>query len=379
VLPGDGRPARLFPRAGDQVLPEISGSTVVGSLRRPVATRRWLTGETRRHPRSRDSRKTYLASTTGRDSPQYRPFLIPQPFTAATQRGTVAHYHPETGAIIRRIEELRRENHRGADLLWQLWCEGRPVDMKGWVAARLGKLMAVLNKAYPPSPDIIEAVASSLPQISGGRVRKAGPKDSQTAKAEKINDLADLLLSAAAGDADINHFTGKIFDVLRNIGGLPLSSAFPLFEAELFDLMRLDRQMAIIAEATDAEMEQARRDWQTIACLVAAVKRVDWGMVLPSIAAAVARVTGAKPEPPSWRARKARRTRPLSPPGIVDFLAARWRSFDQRATAVAFLIGARRPSNSDPDRSKRITEILALADWTMTLFQQPVDRLGAPL
>lgn len=316
-----------------------------------------------------------------------RPFLIPRPFTAAAQSGTVAHYHPKTDAIIRRLQGLRRETHSADDWLWRLWMEGHPVEMQGWVAARLEKLMATLDKAYPPSPETIEAVASSLRRISGGRVRDTKPKDTNATKAKwkEINDLADLLLSAGIGDTDANEFAGKIFDVLCNIGGLPLSSAYPLFDPELFELLRLDRQMGIIANTTDTEMEQARRDWQTIARLVKAVERVDWNTVLPIIAPAVAGVTGAK-EWPSWQARKARRKRPLSPPGIVDFLAARWRSFDQRAMALAFLVGARRPSNSDRDRSKRITEILALADWAMTLFQTPLpegerpqDRLKAAM
>jgi hypothetical protein len=299
-------------------------------------------------------------------------YLIPRPVIV----GNASYYRPETIEIVRRLLELCTESHNADDWLWRLWLEGHPVEMQGWVGERLGKLTMKLAVDWQ-SREVVEAVATELANQSSGRVRKTN---------EVTKDLADLLLSAARSDADINELTEGVFDALRKIGGLPLSAAFPLFDVDLFDLFSLDRQAKIIAKATDDEVEQARRDWQTITRLAAVVESVDWSAVVPIIEPAIASIIGAPPEPPSWRARKARRVRPPSKPATIGFLAARWRSFDFRAVALAFLIGARRPSKTDPDRSKRITEILALADWAMTLFQTPLpnelsasDRLNAAI
>jgi hypothetical protein len=283
-------------------------------------------------------------------------FLIPRPVVV----GKASYYRPETIAIIRRLKTLSGETHSADDWLWRLWFEGFLVEMQEWATARLNAMWEKVRQAGDlQSREAIEAHSVKLISMSGGRIRQAG---------EAVRDLADILISATLGEADASDFASKPFDVLLKVGGLPLGGAFQPPDGELIELLSLHRMTEVIADATEEEMEQASRDAQAIARLIAAAEGVDWHAVRLASESAVAKVTRTKPEPASWRARKARRTRPYPTPAIVSYLSGGWRSFDQRALLLAFLIGARQPSNSDPGRSKRITEILTLAELALSLF-----------
>jgi len=144
---------------------------------------------------------------------------------------------------------------------------------------------------------------------------------------------------------------------------LPDTGAFPLPEAELLELLSLKRQAEVLTKATEDEAEQAHRDWQAIERIVAAAERVDWDTVMPVVEPAIAKITGSPSDPPSWKARKARRQRPRRP-DIVKRLLELWGDFDHRAALLAFLIGARR----DEATSKRITELLVLVERALSLF-----------
>lgn len=285
-----------------------------------------------------------------------RPAVMPMP-----GGGTASRYRPETLTIIRRIKELREKDSRNANgWLWTLWLEELPVEMLPWAAERLGRWM---GRQKPLTARAAEARRA----VSAEDIRRYAEEhpifDRRSINAGEEADLIDASLSAAAGDPEAMA-EPAVHRTLLKVGGLA-AAAFPLPEPDLIELLSLPRLAEIAAVATEDEAEQARRDCQAIARLVMAAEDIDWSATLPVIEPLVAKVTGAKTEPPSWQARKAQRKRPAAPPTIVGFLATQWRRFDNRAVMIAFLIGARR----DPAGSKRITEILALAEAALFLFR----------
>jgi hypothetical protein len=300
---------------------------------------------------------------------RYR-YIIPRPLVVplATGRGGAAFYPPETSAIIRRLQELRREARDRDDCLWRLWLEGYSVDTRGWAAERLEAMANRLAEASAGMPgNELGDIAAALIAVLDGRVRSR----------ERVADLVDWALSAGAGEPDalrsLEDTKGPpIFDTLRKAGGLPLTAAFPLPEAELIELLAPRRLAEIAAEATDEEIAQARRDYQTINRLSAAIAAVDWNAARPIIERAVATVIGAKTEPPSWQARKAKRTRAHPPLAIVKVLLGILRSYNSRAAVLAFLVGVRRL----PGYSKHITDLLALTEWAISLF--PRNSVAMP-
>lgn len=291
---------------------------------------------------------------------RYR-YVIPRslvvPLTAG--RGGAAFYPPETASIICRLNELRRESPNPDDCLWRLWLEGHPVDFWGWAVNRLETAANRLDQIYPYLNMAIRAVAAALVPFFKGRVRQV----------EQLADLADWALSAAAGEPDASRSLEDaegppVFDTFRKAGGLPVTAAFPRPEAALIELLSLRRLAEIAAEMKEEQAEQARRDCQAIDCLFATVASVDWNAARPGIDPNVAKVAGAKPEPPSWQARRAQRTRALPPPAILRLLSGLWRSNDFRAMIFALSVGVRR----FPGYSQNISELLALAEWALSLF-----------
>jgi hypothetical protein len=76
-------------------------------------------------------------------------------------------------------------------------------------------------------------------------------------------------------------------------------------------------------------------------------------------------VIGGLPKPPSVRARKEARKRPPVPVA-VRFLMALWDDRDVRAILACGLLAFRQ----SPEHGKRLTEILALANWALELAAQ---------
>jgi hypothetical protein len=99
----------------------------------------------------------------------------------------------------------------------------------------------------------------------------------------------------------------------------------------------LARFRRIVALASDRYISQLRRDCRAISSLIASAERVDWSKV-PAFTA-----VDAKPEPPSWAARKARRVRPKPPPDFIKWSIEAWRhSYDFRTIIFCGLLIGRR-------------------------------------
>ena len=335
-------------------------AAIRGSVSTPIP-RRWISLD-----------RVLAESGIGKDTlnnlrQRYR-YVIPRPLVVplATGRGGAAFYPPETITIIRRLQELRQEKIRDPeDCLWRLWLEGHPVDIRGWAAVRLDVTVNKLEKGYPPSRKGIASVAAKIARSLDGRIRST----------VHLRDTVDFFASVAAGEPDAGRDLegmSPIFDTLCKAAGFPalhgqLRAWIVEGPVRLAQLLSLPRLAEIAANIRDEEVEQARRDWQAITRIAASVASVDWNAVLPVFEAEIAKVDGVRSAPPSWTARKARRTRALPPPALVKMMLKDLHDFDIRAKAFFILIGAR----SDPEISDVITWVLALAELMLALKRDP--------
>jgi len=153
------------------------------------------------------------------------------------------------------------------------------------------------------------------------------------------NERPDLYSRAPAGLPETSSF-----DLLLKLAGPPFEGMqIPRFSgrrekaSERGGPYWLARFRRIVTLAPDRDIEQARRDWRAIYHLINAVERVDWNKA-PALDA-----FGAKPEPPSWAARKARRIRRKPPPDFIKEAVEAWRGdFDYRALLFSILLIGRR-------------------------------------
>jgi hypothetical protein len=286
-----------------------------------------------------------------------RSLVIPR----ATGRGGVAFYPPETASIIRRLNELRRENPNPDDCLWRLGLEGHRVDIRGWASDRIEQLGLWAAETYAGiTGDMLRKAALAFKPFLKGRVRYD----------ERVRDLLDWSLSAAAGDhaagRDLSEPGGPpIRHTLAQATGMPAPASHPSREeAELFavmiELMDLQRQAEIARDAADEQVEWALQVLRVVDRIIATIKTLNWNSAWPTIEPFVPR---AKPEPPSWRARKAQRKRPLPAPAFVGVISAGWRRFDIRASAFSVLINL---CSRNPAWSKGIAELLAFIEAKVT-------------
>ena len=134
-----------------------------------------------------------------------------------------------------------------------------------------------------------------------------------------------------------------MWDILLKLAGLPRNAALPSGELknieQRYSVANLYR---VLETATDDEVEQARRDWQMFARWAEAAGTIDWNVVGPALDVKIRSLTGAPPDPPSWRARRAQRRRPSRPPPIVQFFIAFWPELSGRATILPMLLDLRR-------------------------------------
>ena len=210
-----------------------------------------------------------------------------------------------------------------------------------------------------------EHLASGLKKL--GRCRSSGSRlirDRVRGPMHRtaLSDYAHLAAAGRAGpsrDASMHNADPPIFDFVLRIGGLSRNAKLPSGELKriehTYEFSSLDR---ILEVATDDELTQARRDWQALARWVDAAQTVDWNAVSPDVSVRIKSLTGARPDPPSWRARKAQRQRPLPPPDPVRFLMAFWPELAARAAVLPLLIHLRR----SPTLNEVITQAVAMVD-----------------
>jgi hypothetical protein len=259
--------------------------------------------------------------------------------------GSDSYYPSESVATIKRLRDLSRHPPRNwDDWRWRLWIEGHEVDIRAWARGHLASGLKKLGRH-----------GSSGSRLIGDRVRRPIHRTA-------LSDYADLAAAGRAGparDASMHNADPPILDLVLRIGGLPRNAGPPSGELRnvehTYEFSLLDR---ILGTATDDELGQARRDWQTLARWVDAAQAVDWNAVSPDVTVRIKSMTGERPDPPSWRARKAQRRRPLPPPDLVRFLMDFWPELAARAAVLPLLIHLRR----SPALNAAITEAVAIVD-----------------
>jgi hypothetical protein len=261
-------------------------------------------------------------------------------------RGGFESYYPsDCIGMIKRLQELSMDSPRNWDeWLWRLWLKGDEVDIRAWAREHLASGLKKLGQRR-----------SSGSRHIRNRVRNPMHRTA-------LSDYAYLAAAGRAGparDASMHNADPPILDLLLSIGSLPGNAGPPsgaLKNVEhTYEFSCLNR---ILENATDDELAQARRDWQVLARWVDAAQSVDWNAVGPDVSVRIKSMTGARPDPPSWRTRKARRHRPMPPPDLVRYLMAFWPELAARAAILPLLIHLRR----SPELDKAITEAVALVD-----------------
>jgi hypothetical protein len=237
----------------------------------------------------------------------------------AGKPGSESFYDPRAVPLLRRLDELRRASRDPNRWLWTLWLEGHPVDIKKWVLARLAELEGrmssakrAMEKRAAEGQDSLIAPATAI----AGRVRNTESRGALTDWILRWGAGGERPKLAAAAPELIGEAT--FFDLFTTAAGLtaelPLKGPGGLDLTKFADLGLpfLVAQFQQIANSAESEaIEQARRDWRSIADIAEMAASVNWNAAspLPPI--------GAKALPPSWAARKAKSTRRRPPPDII--------------------------------------------------------------
>jgi hypothetical protein len=275
------------------------------------------------------------------------------------RQGFESYYPSDSVGTIKRLLELKADSPRNFDeWLWRLWLEEHEVDIRAWVRDHLASGLKKLGRRG----------SSGFRHI---RNRVRGPMH-RTA----LSDYAHLAAAGRAGparDASMHNADPPIFDLLLRIGGLSHNTKLPSGELKRIEHnYEFSLLVRIIESATDDELTQARRDWQALARWADAAQSVDWDALSPEVSERIKSLTGAPPDPPSWRARKAQRRRPLPPPDVIRFLLAFWPELAARAAVLPLLIHFRR----SPTLNQLFTQAVAMVDLA---FDGLPRRQRAPL
>jgi hypothetical protein len=257
--------------------------------------------------------------------------------------GMDSYYGPNCVATINRARELIAEAPRDMNQrLWRLWLEGHDVDVHRWAKQHLASGLKELRRL----------------QSSHRLIRNRVRSPSHRATLHNYAHLAAIGQAGMAEETSLHNIDPPVLELLLKTSGMP-SNAIPAGELRdvepRFSFHYLHR---VLATATDEEIEQARRDWRMLAGWVDAAGAIDWNLISPDIDAKIRALTGAPADPPSWRARKAQRQRPLPAPPLIQFLIAFWPELAVRAAVFSLLIDLRR----SPTLDQIITAAAAMID-----------------
>jgi hypothetical protein len=278
--------------------------------------------------------------------------------------------------MIGRLCELQRQTRNADEWRWQLWLdEWLPEipDICAWALKRLERDLALAENAGPAG--IAEAAARAA-------ITKPRPSDPSRAIFNRVPKPTDrhailswvgAIFAGQEQQASLHHAEPPIFDIGLKAMGIPRSELPPPKLG--IDRMSVAWYREILATTEGREIEQARRDWQAIARLTEALETVDWNVAGVVLEPKIEALTKSRPEPPSKRARKARRRRPLPRPAIVDLFLDGLCDLKTRPYLLALFIGLRR---SSPDNSKVCTQALALAESMLSEFPRGLESPPRP-
>jgi hypothetical protein len=187
--------------------------------------------------------------------------------------------------LIDRLNELRRQTRDADKWLWQLWLDGSKVEIRSWVKKHIDGLQPKLN-----GPLNARSLRSPIGRLVSNPVRRERDRD----------DFMRAWLGVAAGMAQLAgvYSTAEppIFDIMLKVIGLPSTVTPPDrdLRRELSEMgLSFGGLSEIVADASDDDFEQARRDWRLIAGFIDGAERIDWTAATAAWESRIKSLTGA--------------------------------------------------------------------------------------
>ena len=268
-------------------------------------------------------------------------------------------YPPIAVPMISRAVELRETRAGNDGVFWGLWLDGYPVDVAQWIDERLKLLQKKAARATQAD------IAAAARQKARQPATRTSPERAVFRHLQEQEGRRSLLSWAGAIGVGIEpafslYAAGSALTKIFEKGAGTATAPDLELELEKMSVLRL---RDILAKATVDELEQARRDCKTIGDLVALAETVDWHRVRASLDVPRQGVSEG-------------RGGPIEP---FERLVTLWRSYDNRAVVIPYLIFVRglpgyRYSLDETFASKAV-ELRALADMAA---KSPVDAVTAP-
>jgi hypothetical protein len=258
--------------------------------------------------------------------------------------GSVTYYPATAVALIKRYLEMRKNTRNIDECIWRLWIEEFPIDIRQWAIPRLAAFETVIATAESDinttHKDMQKFLASAPTRTEARRPiqSRIGPN--------AVNSLflwATYVARGFAPPKSLYDPASPAFDALKRAAGL-IGNWEPPDAELLVESLSVGHLSEIVNDASQEELDQARRDWRLITELADEAEAIDWLAIRRSLN--VLRTSSAQPIAP------------------IDLFVSFLRDFSARAVPFAGLIHIRR----SPDHSHRLSEILALAKWALTQF-----------
>jgi hypothetical protein len=265
-------------------------------------------------------------------------------------KGSASDYPATAEPYLHLWNASRRKNPREPyKWLWDVWTDPAdyPLDIRQTVVLPiLGDIEGMLLSARNATRSIPLSGEASIFR-KGGLARVAGRIRGTQSRHAILKWLVNYVLGVdqpslfSATPQTMPEAT--FYELALKFGGLPRDA--PILRGKVFERggpYWIARFQRIIRLAQPREIERVRQYWRVIKRIAETVETVDWNKAPPI------GLFGAKPEPPSWTARKARRSRPLPPPPIIDMFLFLWHDRCARIGFFCLLLIANRLFSRSP-------------------------------
>jgi hypothetical protein len=260
------------------------------------------------------------------------------------RRGSASFFPREAVAFLNHLAELRQKRRDVDEWIWQLWLHPADyeIDMRKWVLQRLTWRLETIEAVKAAGRPINRAAEAAILRKFHIASHVRNPKARRLLMDWVIAWFFDEERPDIYGATPEGTKEPSYFDLALKSLGFPRNA--PIHKGKISDRGApywLARFQRIVSLAQDREITQARKDWRIIEGLAKLAENADWNQVPPL-------AIPGKSEPPSWTTRKARRSRPRPPPGLIQVGLLIWRSFDGRALAFCVFLIARRLFSRSP-------------------------------
>ena len=283
-----------------------------------------------------------------------RRWLFLEPGRTFPGRGSESRYPSVAVPMIRRFRELQHETRKIDECIWGVWLDEFPLNIGKWADRRLERLQIQLNAIQQGDDENLLRAAIDASATTPTRTSTRRPIHNRLQRREEVS----LNLWAVAVAAGLLPAKSLYDPASPSLAALNQAAGFdgksgppdPELRVENFSIAQM---RAVLAGASNSEMEQSRRDCKKISEIVAASRGIDWHAVRKAL--------------------DVQRTSSAQPPAPFEFLVSMWRNFDFRAAILFFLVWVRR----SPQHSINLSEILAVAAGALELFPK-LNSAGNP-